>query len=106
VTTLGPILEKHPSFPNGTNVEFIRVDAPDHVTMRVWERGSGETLACGTGAAAVAVVARLLGDAAEEMTVTLPGGDLRLRWSGSLDESSSVFMTGPAIKSFEGDIDL
>ena len=106
VTTLGPILEKHPSFPNGTNVEFIRVDAPDHVTMRVWERGSGETLACGTGAAAVAVVARLLGDAAEEMTVTLPGGDLHIQWSGSLDESSSVFMTGPAIKSFEGDIDL
>ena len=72
VTTLGPTLEKHPAFPNGTNVEFVRVDSPDHVTMRVWERGSGETLACGTGAAAVAVVARLLGDADEEMTVDTP----------------------------------
>ena len=106
VTTLGPILEKHPDFPNGTNVEFIRVDSSDHVTMRVWERGSGETLACGTGAAAVAVVARLLGDADEEMTVTLPGGDLRIKWSGSLDESASVFMTGPANKSFDGETDL
>ena len=106
VTTLGPTLEKHPSFPNGTNVEFLRVDSPDHVTMRVWERGSGETLACGTGAAAVAVIARLLGDAAEEMTVTLPGGDLRIQWSGSLDQSEPVYMTGPAKKSFDGDIDL
>ena len=106
VTTLGPILEKHPAFPNGTNVEFIRVDSPDHVTMRVWERGSGETLACGTGAAAVAVVARLLGDADDEMTVTLPGGDLRIKWSGSLKESASVYMTGPANKSFDGETDL
>ena len=106
VTTLGPTLEKHPSFPNGTNVEFIRVDSPNHVTMRVWERGSGETLACGTGAAAVAVVARLLGDADEEMTVTLPGGDLRIKWSGSIDESAPVFMTGPANKSFDGETDL
>ena len=106
VTTLGPTLEKHPAFPNGTNVEFIRVDSPDHVTMRVWERGSGETLACGTGAAAVAVVARLLGDADEEMTVTLPGGDLRIKWSGSLDESAPVFMTGPANKSFDGETDI
>jgi diaminopimelate epimerase len=106
VTTLGPTLEKHPSFPKGTNVEFLRVDTPDHVTMRVWERGSGETLACGTGAAAVAVVARLLGDAKEEMTVSLPGGDLRIRWSGSIDENEPVYMTGPAKKSFDGDIDL
>ncbi|MGH2755025.1 MAG: diaminopimelate epimerase [Actinomycetota bacterium] len=106
VTTLGPILEKHPAFPNGTNVEFLRVDTADHVTMRVWERGSGETLACGTGAAAVAVIARVLGGADAEMTVSLPGGDLRIRWAGSLDVESSVFMTGPAVKSFDGDIDL
>ena len=106
VTALGPVLEKHPAFPNGTNVEFARVESPDHVRMRVWERGSGETLACGTGAAAVAVVSRLLGGANEEMTVSLPGGDLTIKWEGSLDESAPVLMTGPATKSFDGEIDI
>lgn len=102
VTSIGPAIEKHPMFPNGTNVEFIRVDAPDHVTMRVWERGSGETLACGTGAAAVGVVARLLGDARDHLTVSLPGGDLTIEWSGSLTEEQPVYMTGPVARSFTG----
>jgi diaminopimelate epimerase len=74
--------------------------------MRVWERGSGETLACGTGACAVAVAARLLGGANEEMTVVLPGGELEIEWKGSLENESSVFMTGPVVKAFEGDLDL
>lgn len=106
VTSIGPAIEKHPMFPNGTNVEFIRVDAPDHVTMRVWERGSGETLACGTGAAAVGVVARLLGDARDELTVALPGGDLTIEWSGSLTEEQPVYMTGPVVRSFTGRIEI
>jgi diaminopimelate epimerase len=74
--------------------------------MRVWERGSGETLACGTGACAAAVAARLLRGAAEKLTVVLPGGELTVEWSGSVDHEAPVFMTGPAVKSFEGDVDL
>lgn len=106
VRTLGPVMSTHDSFPNGTNVEFIHVDAPDHVTMRVWERGSGETLACGTGACAVAVVARLLGDADEVMTVAVAGGDLEIEWRGSLDEEASVFMTGPVTKVYDGQLNM
>lgn len=106
VTTLGPAIEKHAMFPRGTNVEFMRVDSSDHVTMRVWERGAGETLACGTGACAVAVVARQLGGADPKMTVSLAGGDLEIEWQGSLDVEAPVFMTGPAIAVFEGEIDL
>jgi diaminopimelate epimerase len=106
VTSLGPTLEHHPFFPNGVNAEFAHVLSPDRVEMRVWERGSGETLACGTGACAVAVAARLLGGANEEMTVVLPGGELEIEWKGSLENESSVFMTGPVVKAFEGDLDL
>lgn len=106
VTTLGPTLEKHEAFPNGTNVEFMRVDAPDHVTMRVWERGSGETLACGTGACAVGVAARLLGGADEVLTVSLPGGDIEIEWKGSLTDEQPVFMTGPAVRAFDGELDI
>jgi diaminopimelate epimerase len=74
--------------------------------MRVWERGSGETLACGTGAAAVAVAARVVRGADEVLTVALPGGDLEIEWAGSIDVSEPLFMTGPAIKSFQGEIDI
>ena len=104
IATLGPVIEKLDVFPNGANVEWARVDSPDHVTMTVWERGSGQTLACGTGACAVAVAARLIADADERITVSLPGGDLVVEWSGSLDEQASVFMTGPAEKSFTGEL--
>lgn len=103
---LGPRIEWNAIFPNGTNTEFIKVESPTRVRMRVWERGSGETLACGTGAAAVAVVARLLGGAEEELTVALPGGELELEWSGSLEVEKSVFMTGPAVESFSGEVDV
>lgn len=103
VTTIGPMIERHSMFPNRTNVEFVRVEAPDRVRMRVWERGSGETLACGTGAAAVAVAARLLGGAEARTTIVLPGGELELEWTGSTTEEASVFMTGPATKVFDGE---
>ena len=106
VTTLGPKLEHNPSFPNGVNAEFAHVVSPERVEMRVWERGSGETLACGTGACAVAVAARLLGGTNERMTIALPGGELDIEWSGSLDDESSVFMTGPVVKAYEGQLDL
>lgn len=104
VATLGPIIENLDVFPNGTNVEWARVDSPDHLTMTVWERGSGQTLACGTGACAVAVAARLIGGAEERVTVSLPGGDLEVEWSGSLEEEGTVFLTGPAEKSFTGEL--
>jgi diaminopimelate epimerase len=106
VAQLGPRIEWNALFPNGTNTEFIKVESPTRVRMRVWERGSGETLACGTGAAAVAVVARLLGGADENLVVALPGGELELEWAGSLDDEKSVFMTGPAVESFSGEVDL
>jgi diaminopimelate epimerase len=106
VTTLGPRIENHRLFPNGTNVEFVRIDAPDRVTMRVWERGSGETLACGTGAVAVAVVGRLVGGMDARSTVVLPGGELEVEWAGSLEQEAPIFMTGPAVRSFDGVVDL
>ncbi|HYI46629.1 MAG TPA: diaminopimelate epimerase [Actinomycetota bacterium] len=106
VKTLGPELEWNPLFPNGTNVEFIRVPSKDRVEMRVWERGSGETLACGTGACAVAVVAKLLAGADDNVTVSLPGGELEIEWAGSLENEQPIYMTGPVVKAFEGDVDL
>ena len=105
VTSLGPLIETHELFPNKTNVEFATVRAPDHIDMRVWERGVGETMACGTGACAVGVAARLLQNTAESVTVTLPGGDLRIEWAGDLSSSAPVYMTGPALKSFDGTLD-
>jgi diaminopimelate epimerase len=104
VTTLGPTIEHHEVFPSGANVEFVRVLSPERIRMRVWERGSGETLACGTGACAAAVAARLLADAGERVTVELPGGEVEVEWSGGLNEESPVFLTGGAAKVFEGEI--
>jgi diaminopimelate epimerase len=104
--TSGAAIERHEMFPNGTNVEFVTVVTPDHVRMRVWERGVGETLACGTGAAAAGVASRLLGGAEPRMTIELPGGELEVEWAGSLEQEAPVFMTGPAVRSFEGDVDL
>ena len=106
VTTLGPVLERNPVFPNGANIEFIRVLGPDRIQMRVWERGSGETFACGTGACAVAVVGRLLGGTDEKVTVVQPGGEVEIEWAGSLVDLQPVYMTGPAVKTFEGELDL
>jgi diaminopimelate epimerase len=106
VTTLGPALERHRVWPKGTNVEFARVVGPDRVEARVWERGSGRTLACGTGACAVAVAARLLHSTSTWMTIALPGGELEVEWEGSLDRRVPVYLTGPAVKSFDGEVEV
>lgn len=104
--TVGPEVEHHPMFPNGTNVEFVRVESPDRIEMKVWERGAGQTLACGTGACAGAVAAKLLRGAQSRLTVALPGGELEIEWAGDTQASAPVLMTGPATKVFEGEIDL
>ena len=105
VTSLGPEIETIDLFPNKANVEFAAARGPDRIEMRVWERGVGETMACGTGACAVGVAARLLKDTNESVTVTLPGGDLRIEWAGDLTTQAPVYMTGPAVKSFDGSFD-
>ena len=94
----GPLAEKHERFPDRSNIEFAKVTGKDEVEMRVWERGSGETMACGTGACATAVAAILKGLTGNEVTVHLRGGDLRIR----IDERGHVLMTGPAVAVFDG----
>ena len=98
VHELGPIIENHPMFPNKTNVEFAQLVGENLVRLRVWERGVGETLACGTGACATAVVASLTLRTDREVTVELPGGELEIRWA----EDQHVYMTGPAEEVFSG----
>jgi diaminopimelate epimerase len=100
VLGVGPQVERHPAFPRRTNVEFVHVNRPDDVSMRVWERGSGETLACGTGACAVAVAGFATGRTQRRITAHLPGGDLQLYWS---ETDNHVYMTGPAVEVFSGD---
>lgn len=100
VLGVGPKVEKHAAFPRRTNVEFIKVNRPDDATMRVWERGSGETLACGTGACAAAVAGVLAGHLARRVTIHLLGGDLDLHWS---ENDNHVYKTGPAVEVFSGD---
>jgi len=102
VSYYGPIIETHAMFPNKTNVEFVQVLTRKEIKMRVWERGSGETMACGTGASAAAVAARIKGLTDSAVTIHLLGGDLFIEWAGD----NHVYMTGPAVKVFEGDIDL
>ena len=97
---IGPKVEKHPAFPRRTNVEFIKVNRPGDATMRVWERGSGETLACGTGACASAVAGVLTGKLARRVVMHLLGGDLELHWS---EADKHVYMTGPAVEVFSGE---
>lgn len=100
---VGPMFEFHEVFPRRVNAEFIQILSRTEVNMRVWERGSGETLACGTGACA-SVVACVLNELTEdEVTVHLLGGDLRIRWDR---ENNHVFMTGAATTVFDGEIDL
>lgn len=95
----GPLIENHRMFPNRTNVEFIEILNRKNIMMRVWERGVGETLACGTGASAVTVASSLLGVTDRKVTVHLLGGKLEIEWS---KEDNHVYMTGPAVKVFEG----
>jgi len=98
--TIGPVLENAKIFPRRINVHFVQVVSPNEVVMRTWERGSGITLACGTGACSVAVAGVLTGRSARKILAHLPGGDLELEWP---DDQSSVFMTGPATEVFSGD---
>lgn len=100
---IGPKFEHHPVFPERVNTEFVRVDGRNELTMRVWERGSGETWACGTGACAVAVAGVLNGycDADADILVHLRGGDLTIRYT-----PKTVFMTGPAAFAFTGEADI
>lgn len=99
VTGIGPLIENHPLFPRRVNVEFVQVLSPEEVIQRTWERGSGETWACGTGASAVAVVGRTLGITGDRLTVHLTGGDLLLEYNGT----GSVKMTGNAVEVFRGE---
>ncbi|NLC69865.1 MAG: diaminopimelate epimerase [Desulfuromonadaceae bacterium] len=99
VEKYGPAIESHPLFPRRTNVEFVEVVSRSEVKQRTWERGSGETLACGTGACAVTVAGFLNGLTDRRIRNHLLGGDLELEWA----ESGEVYMTGPAVQVFEGD---
>lgn len=103
VSHWGPLIERHELFPNRINVEFIQVLDPTHLRMRVWERGSGETLACGTGACASLVAAVLNGFSEREAVLHLQGGDLQIRWS---EQNNRVYMTGPAEEVYSGEISL
>lgn len=102
VVKYGPLIENHPIFPKRTNVEFAFVNNPKEITMRVWERGAGETLACGTGACATAVAAMIKGFTEKTVTVHLLGGDLQIEWAAD----DHVYMTGPAEEVFEGKLKI
>ena len=107
VTTEGPLIERHPRFPRRVNAGYMQVVARTHIRLRVWERGAGETLACGTGACAAVVAGireGLLGDA---VRVDTRGGRLTIRWAGGEnDPNRTVWMTGPAVAVFEGEIEI
>ena len=99
VLEIGPLIERDDRFPKKTNVEFVEVLSPGEVLQRTWERGSGETWACGTGASAVCVAGVLTGHTDRQILNSLRGGQLRLSWD---EKSNHVFMTGPAVEVFSG----
>ncbi|MBX5476590.1 MAG: diaminopimelate epimerase [Clostridia bacterium] len=96
--SIGPAFERHPAFPQGVNTEFVEVEGQDRLRMRVWERGSGETWACGTGACASLVAAALTGRAGRRARVAVRGGELEVEWAAD----DRVFLTGPAVEVFRG----
>ncbi len=98
----GPLIENHPLFPERTNVEFVQVISPNELRSRTWERGAGETLACGTGASAAVVACALNGWADRKVLTHLVGGDLEIEWAAD----NCVYMTGPAVEVFTGEIEL
>ncbi len=102
VETLGPEIEQHERFPEGVNVGFMQVLNPNHIKLRVWERGVGETLACGSGACAAAVVGQIQDKLGKEVQVDLPGGSLKIRYT----KDGPVKMTGPAEHVFDGSLHL
>jgi diaminopimelate epimerase len=97
---VGPVIERHKAFPRRVNAHWVQVHSPGEVTMRTWERGSGITLACGTGACAVLVAAALTGRTRRRALVHLPGGDLSIEWR---EADNNVYMTGPATEVFSGE---
>lgn len=103
IEKIGPLFENHVRFPRRTNIEFVKVLDSETIEMRVWERGTGETLACGTGACASVVACILNGLTGEQVTVKLLGGNLQIRWDR---DENLVYMTGPATTVFEGEIEL
>ncbi|WP_342587066.1 diaminopimelate epimerase [Thioflexithrix psekupsensis] len=104
VDSLGRLLESHRFFPERVNVGFMEVISASDIRLRVFERGVGETLACGSGACAAVIIGRLWSKLSDTVTVQLRGGELRIRWSG--DINSPIWMTGPAVTVFEGVIEL
>ena len=96
---IGPLIERHPMFPQRVNFEIVNVVDDTHLIARVWERGSGETMACGTGACAIAVASKLLGLTQDKVDITLPGGTLNISWDGETE----VLMEGPAEEVFTGE---
>ncbi|MCU7958957.1 MAG: diaminopimelate epimerase [gamma proteobacterium symbiont of Bathyaustriella thionipta] len=103
VLTLGPQIENHPAFPQRVNVGFMQILDRSHISLRVWERGAGETLACGSGACAAAVAGIQAGLLDTQVEVQLPGGSLMISWQ---KQQTAVFMSGPATSVFEGRIEL
>lgn len=103
IARYGAILERHEAFPERCNIEFAQVMGADRIRTRVWERGSGITMACGTGACATAVAAVVTGRASRQSQIVMDGGELGIRWDM---DSNHVFLTGPAATVFEGEIDL
>lgn len=101
--TIGPLLEHHSLFPERTNVEFVEVQSHQQLRVRVWERGSGITQACGTGACAALTAAFLTNRTAREATVCMDGGNLHILWN---EPDKHIYMTGPAVKVFEGTIEI
>lgn len=99
---IGPRFEHHPFFPRRVNTEFIKILTPQEVTMRVWERGAGETWACGTGASAVGVAGVMTGRTERKITIHLKGGDLLIEWR----DNNHVYMTGPAVEVFHGTVNV
>lgn len=102
ISRVGSLLEHHEAFPERCNIEFAQVNADDTIRMRVWERGSGITMACGTGACATAVAAALTGRRGRTSTIVMDGGEVSIRWD---EATGHVMMSGPAEFVFEGDID-
>ena len=103
VDKMGPLFEKHKIFPEGVNTEFVEIIDRTHLRMRVWERGSGETMACGTGACATVVASAINGFSDRKATVILNGGELNIAWN---EESGEVIMEGPAEICYEGTVDF
>jgi len=99
---LGPRFARHPFFPRGVNTEFVRPVGSERLEMRVWERGAGETMACGTGACAAAVAAARTGRSGRRVVVALPGGELEIDWR----PDDRVLMTGDAVEVFEGQVEV